>query len=150
MAWLAAVGAIAGAASSARQGQQAKVAAEYNAKLDEQQAAASASASYRDEETQRRAAGQLKGKQRAAIAASGGGYGGSNGLLMDQSDAAAELDALNIRYGGQLRSQGLLSNAKMTRLQGGNARSQANLQAGGQLLRGASDTYSNYRINKAG
>lgn len=48
------------------------------------------------------------GKRRAAIAQSGTGFDGSNFDIDRQSQIFAELDALNIRYQGQLESDALL------------------------------------------
>lgn len=146
MAWFAALGTLLSAMSTVKQGSQAAAAGEQDALNDERSAAQESSAALRDEESQRRSNRMLQGRQRAAIAASGGGYGGSNALLLDQSDANAELDALNIRYGGRLRSMGLLSRAAVDRSAGANAQSQSRLLAGAQLLRGASDSYTNYRL----
>jgi hypothetical protein len=146
MAWISAIGALVGARSQYLQGKEAKSAAEYNAQLSEQESASASNQSLRDEEAQRRAARMQKGRAVTALAESGGGSGGSNGLLLDQSDAAAELDALNIRYGGLMRSSALRNQATLTRLSGRNAESQSGLLAGASLLRGASDTYRNYRL----
>jgi hypothetical protein len=51
----------------------------------------------------RRESDQLLGAQRAAIAESGTGAGGSNGLIMAQDAALAELDGLTERYEGRLK-----------------------------------------------
>lgn len=148
MAWFAALGSVMNAANQRQQGADAQRAGEYNARLNEQEAAVESSKAARDEEALRRQQASQRSTQRAAIAQAGGGSGGSTGLLVDQSDAAAELDALNVRYGGQMRSMGLLSQAAMSRMSGANAQRQSNLMAGGTLLRGASDAYSHYRLTQ--
>lgn len=91
----------------------------------------------REEEQQRREARSLLGKQRAAFAQAGLGSGGTSALLLDQSDVLAELDALNIRYGGQARSRGLIAQADA---ESRAARGTAAL-AGTELLYGASRAY---------
>lgn len=135
-----------GAVNQYQQGRDAQRIGEYNARLAETEAKIERDKAAREEEAHRRDLRQLQGRQRASIAQSGTGYGGSTGLLLEQSDAAAELDALNIRYAGQLRSMGLLSEAAMSRARGSNARRQGNLLAGAELLSGASDSYSSHRL----
>jgi hypothetical protein len=123
--------------------------AQYNAKLSEQAEAAEQQQANREEESLRRNASYFLGKQRAAIAEAGLSPGGTTGMLADQSAALAELDALNIRYGGQMRGRGLLSEASNERLAGRAGRSQGLLLAGAQLLSGASDTYRMSKLKAA-
>lgn len=75
-----------------------------NQRLNAQRVATQTSA--REEQIRREARIAL-GKQRAAIAQSGTGMGGSNSALMAQSTANAELDALNVRYAGELDRLGI-------------------------------------------
>lgn len=63
----------------------------------------------------RRQSRELLSQQVAAIGESGIGYGGSSAEVMQQSAIDAELDALNIRYEGELRRQGLKQQAKLAR-----------------------------------
>ncbi|OWT68092.1 MULTISPECIES: hypothetical protein [unclassified Achromobacter] len=65
------------------------------------------------EEAQRRQSGAYLGKQRAALGDSGTGSlgSGSNFDVARQSAVSAELDALNIRYGGELRGTQYLQSA---------------------------------------
>jgi hypothetical protein len=58
--------------------------------------------------------------------------------LIRQSAVAAELDALNIRYGGEIEAQGLLSKAK-------SLKRNSRLLAGAKLLSGVSSAYSTGR-----
>lgn len=92
----------------------------------------------RDEEAQRREGRQALGAAAAAAAESGAGMGGSNALLIHQSAVNAEMDALNIRYGGAIKAAGLLSEAK-------NIKRQTPLLAGGQLLSGLAGAYTQGR-----
>jgi hypothetical protein len=95
-----------------------------------------------EEEQLRREQRAFLGKQRAAFAEAGIGPGGTAGLIMDQSDVLAELDALNIRYGGQMRSKGLIAQASAeSRSKKGTA-----LLAGSQVLYGASRAYTQRRL----
>jgi hypothetical protein len=156
MAWFAAVAPYVTAGSAAlaagqqiAAGKAQRQIGEYNAKVSEQENKATQDQAAREEESLRRENSQLLGKQRAAIAQSGSGAGGSNGLLADQSSVLAELDALNIRYGGAIRGTGLISKAAQYRFGGRQASSSSGLLAGASLLSGASDTYKSYRLSMA-
>lgn len=65
------------------------------------------------EESMRRSARQALGAQRAAIAQSGTGFSGSNLDIMKQSTANAELDALNLRYAGQIEDASMQNDITM-------------------------------------
>lgn len=62
----------------------------------------------RDVDAQRRRARQVLG----TMAAAGAQNGGIDEGTLEQSALAAELDALNIQYGGRARSAGLLREAR--------------------------------------
>lgn len=118
----------------------------YNAAVKRQQADTVQQVYGQREEQQRRNARLLAGKRRAAIAESGTGFGGSNLDIENQSEVMAELDALNIRYEGQLESKGLLDaaalddySAGLYRRSGGYARRTGYLAAGSAILSGAAD-----------
>lgn len=85
----------------------------FNIRAAEQNAALTAQQTSAREEQQRRESRQLLGTQRAAIAQSGVGFGGSSADIMRQSAASAELDALNIRYAGDLERMGILNEIEM-------------------------------------
>lgn len=104
----------------------------------ESQARVAQSQAYADEQTQRRQARAVLGSQAAAMAEAGGGIDEN---VVRQSAINAELDALNIRYAGNLRGAGLLSQARAMRSQGG-------LLAGAQLLSGVSGAYTRDRMLK--
>lgn len=142
---LSGIGTAATVGATLAQAQGQKKIANYNAQLDELSAKAAFDQAGRDEETQRRESAAFLGKQQAAFAEAGLGSEGSAGLLMNQSAVLAELDALNIRYGGRLRGTGLLSQAANTRLAGRAAARSGGLLAGAQLLGGAGDAYTKYR-----
>lgn len=116
-ALMSAVGALQAGANADRVGQ-------YNAAAAQQQAAA-------DEATQRRRANALLGQARANAGASGIELSGSPLEVIANSAAEAELDALNIRYGGQVR-------AERSRIEGSVARSQSYTTAASNLLMGLS------------
>lgn len=113
-----------------------------------------------DEEAQRREARQLLATQRAAIGQAGIGTGGTPGLLMEDSEMQAELDALNIRYGGEQQAANLLNQANesgiSSKILRGNASQAARsgyLKAGAGLLSSGASMYAKSRgsgINNQG
>lgn len=121
------------------QGNAANAAAQANAQAMNQQAEAENRAAGAREEQQRRQNRQFLGGQRAALAQAGIGVDGSAYDIARQSAINAELDALNIRYDGQLRAKGLNNQAMITRFEGRQARTAGHLGAGAALLGGASN-----------
>lgn len=102
---------------AARQ-QQAEAAAranEYDAAVKRQRADQELALAGQREESLRRQARLDAGRRRAAIAQArtGSGSDTSNFDIDYESAIAAELDALNIRYEGQLNARGLLQGAQM-------------------------------------
>lgn len=85
-----------------------------NAQLLRTQAATARQQAGLDEEAQRRDARRFLGTQRAAVGQAGIGYGGSVADLLEDSAVQAELDALNIRYGGELQATDILNQANMS------------------------------------
>lgn len=117
--------------------------ANYNARLAEQEAVVSRDQAGRAEEAQRRAAAKFLGKQRAAIAQSGIGMGSGSSLdIARQSAVEAELDALNIRYEGELRATGAKAQAQQFRAQAKSAKLQGRLALGAGLLKTGQDAYA--------
>lgn len=98
---------------------------------------------YANEEAQRRDASQFAGAQAAAMAQAGGGAGGTNELVARQSAVLAELDALNIRYGGITKRAALISEAKSVKREGA-------FLAGAQLLSDSSKSSSSRQIRAMG
>lgn len=101
-----------------------------------------------EEEASRRESRRLLGQQRAAIGQSGIGYGGTAGLLMEDSAVQAELDALNIRYGGEQQARNLLNQANEAGVSAGilgsnakQARNAGLLKAGTSLLSSGSSMF---------
>jgi hypothetical protein len=146
MAWFAAAAPListgASTAIALAQMQNARATSKFNAELEANQGKEAQMQAARDEEQQRRESAQFLGRQRAALAQSGASAGGTAGLLLDQSAVLAELDALNIRYGGNLRGAGLLYQAGATRRQGRSDAAGYGLLAGGRALTGAGQAYA--------
>lgn len=106
-----------------------------NAGLLRMQARVATEQALADEAAKRRENRQLRGEQAAAIAESGLSGTGSSARKANQDAALAELDALNIRYHGQLRSKGLLAEAQDTKSSGFMMAGQKLLRTAGQLYR---------------
>lgn len=106
----------------------------YGARVEQQQAG-------QREDAQRRMARRFLGEQRAAFGQSGTGTGGSAADVMAQSARDAELDALTIRYEGDLRARGMKAEAEAARFAGRQAKRQGYFQAAGTLLGAAGDYY---------
>lgn len=119
-------------------------AAKYNAAVLRQQSDQALRTSAAEEATQRRQAEQVLGTQRAAIAESGLGFGGSAADVMRESRIEAELDALNIRYKGQLESRNLLSAAALEKYKAATARRQVPLAYVGAGTSALSEGVSGY------
>lgn len=124
----------------------------YNATIAEQNAAVKRQQYVAQEEAQRRQAKQVLGEQRAALAQAGIGLSGSASDVYGQSAARAELDALNIRYSGELDARGLLAqsdqyryDASVNRMNATSARRGGYLNAASALLSGASASYGYYK-----
>lgn len=119
---LSVVGTLVQAGAARSQGQAAQAAAEYNA-----QAALTEARSR--EAAQRAESDRRLGTIRANIGKSGATSEGTPLLVLAESAANAEIDALNTRYTGQQR-------ADVYRAGGANARRQGNIMAGTSLLSG--------------
>jgi hypothetical protein len=104
----------------------------YNAKVREMQAGIARQQANAREEQQRRKGRQILGAQRAAISESGIGLMGSALDIAEESSTRAELDALTVRYEGELESKGLLADAEQERYE-----SKVNVMAGKNAMRGA-------------
>lgn len=138
---MSAIGAIQQGNAAAANYQAQAMANKRNAKIMEMNAQATSAQAAQAEDAQRRKARQIGGMQRAAISESGTGDGGTNALLVEQSGRNAELDALNIRYEGELKRRGLLNEAgneryaaKVNKMNAGQSRMAGYMGAGTSLL----------------
>lgn len=144
------------AIGSIKQGQAQKAqydaqanAAEYNATVARQNAQVAGAQASAQEEQQRRKFRALQGEAIAGMAQSGTALDGSNADVLRQNAVANELDALTIRYEGQMKSRGLNAqadldtlNAQASRRAGRDARTAGYINAGAQLLSGGSKYYA--------
>lgn len=126
------------AGGSLVQGQNASDAANYNARMLSMQATTAQSQASADEVTQRRQAREVLGEQAASLAQAGSGYGGTTAGVIKDSGINAELDALNIRYAGQMKATGLMAQAAGEQAAGRAAKTQSYFLAGSNLLKGYS------------
>ena len=136
-----------GAQQSAALRQQA-AAEQRNQQLLMQQSQVARQQAGAEEEAQRRQNRQFLGTQRAAMGQSGVGFGGTPGMLYDDNAMLAELDALNIRYGGEQQAANLINqaneagiSAKLLKQNAKQARLSCLLGAGTSLLGGAAMLY---------
>lgn len=129
-AGIAAVGAV-------QQGNAAKSAADFNAKVAHANAEnVNAQTTARQELVSERAR-QTIGDQLALGGQSGFELGGSRLDLLSQSLWNAEMDALNVRYEGDLKASGLNSQAKLDNFQGEQAQTAGYFSAASSLAGGA-------------
>ena len=112
-----------------------------NADIAKQRATIAAQQANVNEDAQRRRADLAIGTQRAAIAQAGVGFEGTGGDLVDQSSTNAEMDALNIRYGGKI---GVVSDTEQANLSSASARSAMTAGYVGAAA-GALSAYGGYR-----
>ncbi|SDV49187.1 virion core protein, T7 gp14 family [Chitinasiproducens palmae] len=101
-------------------------AAEYNANLADRNAGIAYQQGVAREEQQRRQSAQQLGAQRAAVSESG--FDPSSGSALDvqvQSTGSAELDALQTRYQGILQANSYEEQARQSRMQAAQYRSNA-------------------------
>ncbi|MCB9942991.1 MAG: hypothetical protein H6851_05145 [Geminicoccaceae bacterium] len=119
-----------------QEGNAAKDAADWQATVQRQNAALRRRQASADEEKHRSEMRQRIGMQRAAEAESGFALAGSALDLLEQTVRHGELDALNIRYAGQLDSRALELGADNAELDGINARRAGRTRAVAALIGG--------------
>jgi hypothetical protein len=128
-----AVSGVVGAIGAVQQGRsQAKI-GEYNAKVAENQAIAARQKAAFDEDRQRQQARMFAGKQRAGLAAAGGEQGDA-GDVLSMTAEEAEIDALAIRYGGNIAAQSAMQQGALAKAQAKQASKSSYMQAGKSLL----------------
>ena len=140
-----------GNAQSAQYKAQAQ-AADYNAKVAENNAIAINQQTAAREDAERRQRRIRLGSAAASMSQSGLTDTGSIMDMFDQSAIESELDILNSRYEGNLQARGYGEQAKLDRYSAATASSNASaaksagmLNAGAALLSGASSGYMGYK-----
>lgn len=145
---ISALGAIQQAQAASAQAKSAAQAQEYNAAVARNNEIAVNQQTSFAEDQQRRRFRALQAEGMVAAAQSGAGLGGSNEDVLRQNAIANELDALTIRYEGQMKARGLLAQAELDRMQAEANRRAAKqamtagaINAGTSLLTSASKAY---------
>lgn len=127
--------AVAGTIQSGRA--QAKM-AEYNAQVAKREAQVAEQNAAYEEAMHRKEGARLMATQRARYAKSGVTSSGSPLLVMEDTAAEIERDALAIRYGGNVAAANARSSATLSRLTGSQAKTASYYSAGSSLLTGIS------------
>lgn len=140
---IAGVGAASSAAGQIQAGRAQAQMAEYNAQVSEQEAAAAKASAAYEEARIRKEGEQLKAKQRARYSKSGIQLNSESSLLvMEDTAADIERDALAIRYGGDVAGARARSQARLDRFQAQQYKTASSYNAVGSLLTGASRAYA--------
>ena len=134
--------AIVGAASSVKQGQDAKKQAGAQADIARDQAASAREIAEASERDFRRAQSAALGEMRAARGTSGTESGTGSSLLSARDfDTEVEIQAHRIRKGGQVQSTRLEQQADLYRKAGRSAQQHGSARAGSSLLSGAAEFF---------
>jgi hypothetical protein len=138
------VGTLSQASAASASAKSERDAALWNAENDRQRATTSLQQSNAQEEVQRRNARKQAGTMRAGLIENGIALESGTGAdLVEESSLNAEMDALNIRYQGQLNAKGYGESANQNTFaasaaeaRGKNARTAGYFGAAGQVLSG--------------
>lgn len=145
MGAIAVAGAAMTAASSIQQGKQAEASAKFNSDMMNRNATIARQQAAAEEEKHRRLGYMRQGAARAAYGASGVAMEGSPLDILEQSAAQEELDALNIRYRGEIGAQSAEGQAALSRMRGAAASQAGYMGAGSAILMGAEKAGSYYK-----
>jgi hypothetical protein len=136
--------------AAVRQGQVAKAAGDYNAKIGEQNAQLSRQEADMQVKQQERENYLRMGAIRAAQGKNGGAAGEGSVLdILADSAAQGELEKQMISYRGELKARGYTNSAALDRFAGDQARQGSYMKAGAELLGGgASAGYAQSRLTR--
>lgn len=126
-------------------GEKQQEAYNYNAQVAEETAVQEQKKSAYDEQMHRAEVRRILSTQRALYGKSGVTIEGSPLLVMEDTAKQGELDALAIRYGGDVAAARARSEASLLRMQGENVREASYYQAGSTLLGGGTSLFLNRR-----
>lgn len=149
MAWVPIAMAVVSAVGAVAQAQSAKSAANYNAQIADRNALVTRQQAESNEAAQRRNTYRAMGRIRAGYAGAGVTPEGSPLEVLEDSAAEAELDALNIRYRGEIGATGYEDEGKLQRSRASSAMATGALNAGSALLSGAGSYYKSYGSSPA-
>lgn len=139
--YIAAASAVVSAGAAVAQGDAQRKSMHTNADIATQKADIASQQANANEDAQRRRGAMAIGRQ-AAGAAEGSGLDGTNLDTIQQSATDSEMDALNIRYGGQLSSLSSTEQAGFDNMSADNANTSGYLNAGAAALSSAGN-YAN-------
>jgi hypothetical protein len=125
------------AGGAAYQANAQKQTANYNSKVMQNEATVASAESNQATLTQLRKGNMALGRMTAAGVQSGGGVSGSTGAVLSQSANQAELDALNVRYSGLLRTDSYSDQASLDTAEGKDAAAGSLISGAGGVLRQA-------------
>lgn len=125
------------AISAVGQGRQQKAVMDYNAKVEDRRAQQTKQLADLEEARQRNRVAKVLASQRAAVAASGLDLEGSPLLVMEETAAEGELDALLIRHSGSVQAAQAQSQAAADRMAGRAAQARGYASGAATLLTGA-------------
>lgn len=146
-----AVGTAISAYSQYRQSQQQQAVSEYQAELYEEEAKEAEKSAKYDEERHRESVRSMLAAQRALYGASGVDLSSASAsAVMLETKREGELDALQIRRGGEVAATSARNQAILQRYYGRTSKRMMPLQVGGTLLSGAAKTYGAYSDWRAG
>lgn len=130
------------------QGRSQKKWGEYNAQVAERDAETARMNAEYEAGLKRKESERLLGRQRALYGKAGVTLEGSPLLLMAETAAESEMDALMIERGGKLQAQRYRSEATLSKMKGAAAQRAGYYGAGSTLLTGASQTAYQYGMYK--
>lgn len=125
-----------------QQAQAARAAAEYNAAIAERNAVMSQQQAAVEEQKQRNLSYKRLSAVRAGYGAAGVQIEGSPLDVLEESAASAELDALTIRHGGEVRATAFRQEAALERMRGRSETRAGYLGAAGTLLTGGGQIWN--------
>ena len=131
-----------GATGALYSGEQQRKAASYSADVAEHAARAAQEKAAYDEEMHRERIRKTLSTMRSLYGKSGVDMTGTPLLALEESAAQGEMDALAIRYGGDVEAARQRSEASLLRMQGRTAQVSSYFQAGSTLLQGAGSMYT--------
>jgi hypothetical protein len=139
----AAVGTVSAAQAQAASARSSAAASDYNAQVAAQNADIARRNAGAREDAQRRESRSLLAKQRAAAAQSGfDPASGTLGLVQEQSADNAEVDALMVRYSGELEARGYGAQGALDRFTAGALRANASATSRGGYIGAAAGLLS--------
>jgi len=145
MSWFMVGGAVIAGVGALSSANAKKNAAKYSQGMEQQQAKIATQQASANESASRRRTAMFLGRQVSATAENAG-LSGTGLDLIEQSTTEAEMDALNIRYGGQLGQMSATAQGQLYGMQADDAETAGYLNAGSAALSG----YGSYAKAKRG